>query len=146
MFEKLNQIVKESEQVFLASELSQANLKDAMYEATGVIVDVLKSQLDHGKANDLMSYFSGKQSNYQDLTNAIANKYAYRLNSYFSLNMKDARNLSEQIIPAVMNKFVKQTKESKKEENGIFGLLNWLSGNTVNFENFFLKLNLVKVA
>ncbi|HEX7367744.1 MAG TPA: hypothetical protein VF273_11640 [Pelobium sp.] len=146
MFEKLNQIVRESEQVFLASELSQANLNDAMYEATGVIVDVLKSKLDHGKADVLMSYFTGKQSNFQDLTSAMVNKYAYRLNSYFSLKMSDARNLSEQIIPAVMQKFVQQTQESKKQESGVFGLLNWLSGNTVNFENFFVKLNLVKVA
>ena len=146
MFEKLNQIVKESEQAFLASDLSETALKDAMHEATGVIVDVLKSQLDHGKAKDLMSSFTGRPSNYQGLTKAMINKYAHRLNRYFNLSINDAKNLSEQVIPVVMNKFVKQTMESKKEENGIFTLMNWLSGNTVNFENFFLKLNVVQVA
>nr|WP_294898379.1 hypothetical protein [uncultured Pedobacter sp.] len=146
MFEKLNQIVKESEQVFLASDLSQTAMKDAMNEATAVIVDVLKSQLDHGKAKDLMSSFMGKQSNHQSLTNAMINKYSHRLNSYFNLSINDAKDLSEKVIPVIMNKFVQQTMENKKEENGIFTLMNWLSGNTVNFENFFLKLNLVQVA
>ncbi len=142
MFEKLNQIVKESEATFLASELSQTATKDAMYEATGAIVDVLKSQLDNGKANDLMSYFNGKQSAFQDLTPVMVNKYSHRLNKYFNLSINDARNLSEKVIPVVMSKFVKQTAESKKEENSVFNLMNWLSGNTVNFESFFLKLNL----
>ena len=145
MFEKLNQIVKESEQTFAASKIGQSALKDAMHEATGVIVDVLKSQLDHGKAKDLMSYFMGK-SNYQDLTKTMVNKYSHRLNRYFNLSIDDANDLSEKIIPVVMNKFVKQTMENKKEENGIFNLMNWLSGNTVNFENFFLRLNVVQVA
>lgn len=142
MFEKLNQIVKESEQVFLASELSQSAVKDAMHEATGVIVDVLKTQIDNGKANDLMSYFTGKQANYQSLTKAMVNKYAHRLNSYFNLSITEAKDLSEQLIPVVVNKFIKQTMESKKEEN-VFSLMNWLSGGTVNFEHFFLKLNVV---
>ncbi|HTN21970.1 MAG TPA: hypothetical protein VL125_15930 [Pelobium sp.] len=146
MFERLNKIVKESEQAFLAYGLNENALKDAMHEATGVIVDVLKSQLEHGKAKDLMSSFTGKQSNYQGLTKAMINKYSHRLNRYFNLSIADAKDLSEQVIPVVMSKFVKQTMESKKEENGIFTLMNWLSGNTVNFENFFLKLNVVQVA
>ncbi|WP_017256907.1 hypothetical protein [Pedobacter arcticus] len=146
MFEKLNEIVKESEQIFLASELSKNALNDAMHEATGVIVDVLKAQLDRGKANDLMSYFTGEESNYQNLTDAMVNKYANRLNSYFNLNIKAAKTLSEQVMPIIMSKFIHQTIASKKEENGVFSLLNWLSGNTVNFENFFLKLNVVQVA
>ena len=142
MFEKLNQIVKESEQVFLASNLD-ANIKsDAMCEATGVIVDVLKSQLDNGKADDLMSYFKNKQSDYQGLTMAMVNKYANRLNKYFNLSIGDSKKLSEQIIPVVMEKFVQQTMGNKKEENGLFTLMNLLSGNTVNFENFFSKLKI----
>ncbi|HET8829029.1 MAG TPA: hypothetical protein VFM79_06790, partial [Pelobium sp.] len=117
------------------------------YEATGVIVDVLKSQIDNGKANDLMSYFSGKQTDYQHLTMSMINKYANRLNKYFNLSIKDAKGLSEQIIPVVMAKFIQQTMDRKKEEkNGIFNLMNWLSGNTVNFETFFLKLNVAQLA
>ncbi len=146
MFERLNQIVKESEQAFLASNLNQQIKDGAMYEATGVIVDVLKTQLDNGKANDLMSYFKNKQSNYQGLTKVMVNKYSHRLNEYFNLSMKDSRELSEQIIPIVMSKFVTQTMGNKKEENGLFNLMNWLSGNTVNFENFFLKLRVAPVA
>lgn len=143
MFERLNQIVKESEQAFVASNLDQKVKSDAMYEATGVIVDVLKAQLDNGKVNDLMFYFKNKQSNYQGLTKVMVNKYSHRLNEYFNLDMKDAKELSEQVIPLVMGKFVVQTMGGKKEENGLFTLMNWLSGNTVNFETFFLRLSVV---
>ena len=141
MFEKLNQIVKESDQAFLVSGLSVTAKNDAMCEASGVIVDVLKSQLDNGKANDLMLYFKANQTAYQDLTGLMVNKYAHRLNSYFNLNITDSKGLSEQIIPMVMGKFIVQIMGSKKETNGLFNLMNWLSGNTVNFEKFFLKLN-----
>jgi len=141
MFEKLNQIVKESEQVFLASNLNENIKNDAMCEATGVIVDVLKSHLDNGKAKDVMSYFKAKTSDYQGLTMAIVNKYSHRLNKYFNLSITESKELSEQVIPVVMGKFVNQTMGSKKEEIGVFNLMNWLSGNTVNFETFFLKLN-----
>ncbi len=146
MFEKLNKIVKESEHVFLESNISENTKNDAMYEATGVIVDVLKSQLDNGKAKDLMWYFKNKQSDYQGLTKVMINKYSHRLNEYFNLSMKDSRELSEQVIPVVMSKFVIQTMDNKKEENGLFNLMNWLSGNTVNFETFFLKLKVAQMA
>jgi hypothetical protein len=45
-----------------------------------------------------------------------------------------------------MVKFIKQTNEDKKEEKGVFALLNWLSGNTVNFEEYFLKINKLQLA
>lgn len=146
MFEKLNEIVKENNQTFLASELNETNVDAAINEATGVIVDVLKSELDNGKAKDLMSFFSEKDNVFNSLTRVMVNKYANRLNRYFNLNIKDAKHLSEQIIPTVMRKFVKQTVGTKKEENGVIALLNWLSGYTVNFENFFLKLNVATLA
>ena len=146
MFEKLNELVKESNQTFLASEISENAIDSAINEATGVIVDVLKSELDNGKAKDLMSFFRGKDAAYQSLTKVMVNKYAHRLNKYFNLSIAEARSLSEKVIPAVMGKFVKYTTENKKEENGVIALLNFLSGNTVNFENFFLKLNLAKLA
>lgn len=147
MFEKLNQIVRESEETFFASEICPKAINDAMYEATGAIVDVLKTQLDNGKANDLMSYLTGKQSDYETLTKAMVNKYSNRLNRYFNLSIMDAKRLSEQVIPVVMTKFTKQMANGTKEEkNGIFNLMNWLSGYTVNFETFFLKLNVPAIA
>ncbi|MFC5284203.1 hypothetical protein [Pedobacter alpinus] len=146
MFEKLSQIVKESKQAFLTSEIKEGTIDAAINEATGVIVDVLKSKLDNGKVGELMSFFKGKDAVYQDLTNMMVNKYANRLNKYFNLNINDAKTLSEQVIPAAMNKFVLETVGNKKENTGVFAFLNWLSGNTINFENLFLRLNPVKLA
>lgn len=146
MFEKLNQIVQESQQVFLASELNESSVNDAMHEATGVVVDVLKNQLEHGNAFDLMSYFNGNQPNYQVLTKLMVNKYANRLNQYFNMSIADSKILSTQVIPVVLGKFINQTATDKREESGVIALLNWLSGNTVDFKNLFLKMNLVAVA
>jgi len=146
MFEKLNEIVKESESVFFKSNFNEKAKKDAINEATGVIFDVLKSQLDTGKASDLMNYFKTKHTNIQWITKLMVNKYSSRLNRYFNLSINEAREISEQLIPVVVGKFVAQTMNDKKQDNGLFTLMNWLSGNTVNFEAFFARLNVAKIA
>ena len=141
MLEKLNQIIKESEQAFATSELDDNAIADASNEATGVIVDVSKAQLDSGKADDLMFYFTGGESAYENLTKVMVNKYANRLNRYFNMSIAGARDLSEKVIPTVMHKFVKETLEDKTDKRVIV-FLNWLSGNTVNFEKLFSRLRL----
>ena len=64
MFEKLNQLVRENikTEIFLNGGLPSGVLDYATQEASGVIVDVLKSQLDNGKASDLMCFFEGKKA------------------------------------------------------------------------------------
>lgn len=148
MFEKLNQLIKENvkAEVFLNAGIAHSLLESAVNEASGVIVDVLKSQLDSGKAKDLMMFFKSKESECLVVAKIIIYKYSNRLNKYYNLSSEQAKGLSQILIPVVLNKFIKQTIDSKKEEKGVFALLNWLSGNTVNFEDYFLKINKMQIA
>lgn len=143
MFNKLNQLVKENakKQVFLTAGIAESSLEAAINEASGVIIDVLKSQLDNGKAKDLVSFFNGKKSDREALIRLMTNKYANRINKYYGISSDYARGLSLLVIPSTMERFTSVITEEKKEGNDIFPLLNWLSGNTVNFENFFLRMN-----
>lgn len=148
MFDKLNQLVKENikNEIFLNGGIHSDALESASQEASGVIVDVLKTQLDRGKAVDLMSFFKGKKAESDVLLKMMVNKFANRLNNYYSISAASAKEIAEKIIPKVMGIFVFQTNQNKKAENEIFALLNWLSGYTVNFEKFFTKINGLQTA
>lgn len=148
MFEKINQLVKENikNEVFLNAGLTVNVIEAACHEASGVIIDVMKSQLDNGKAKDLMSFFKGKKFEHDLLVGIMVKKYANRLNKYHGLNNAISNDISKSIIPSVMKKLVAETSADKKEEKGIFAILNWLGGYNVNFEEFFLKMNTLKMA
>jgi len=148
MFNKINQLVKESTktEVFLNAGIAANAIEAANHEASGVIIDVMKSQLDNGKAKDLMNVFKGTKPEYDLLLNLMIKKYANRLNKYHGLSNDAARDIAESVIPPIMNKLVSDTGNDQKEENGIFALFNWLSGYTVNFEQFFTKLNSIQLA
>lgn len=148
MFDKLNQLVKENvkEEIFLEAGISKKFLGTAISEASGVIIDVLKAQLDSGKARDLMSSFKGKKTEQELLIKMMVKKYTNRLNSYHGITTDKASELALAVIPIVMKSFVLVTATNVKEENGIFALLNWLSGNTVNFESFFLRMDELQIA
>ena len=148
MFEKLNQLLKENvkNEVFLSAGIKVDAIESAGHDASGVIIDVLKSQLENGKANDLMSFFRGKKAESDLLFSMMVNKYANRLNKYYTITSSDAKELAAVIIPKVMKLFVVQAKADKNEEKWIFAILNWLSGYTVNFEEFFLKMHRLQMA
>lgn len=148
MFGKLNQIVKENatKDVFLNAGIAENCLEAAVNEASGVMVDILKKQVEAGKAKDVLTFFRSKKTGREAIILLMVKKYANRLNKYYGLDSSEANILSNSIIPTAMDKFIIEIAEEKKDGNSIFPLLNWLSGNTVNFENFFIRTNQVKLA
>lgn len=148
MFGKLNQIVKENatKDVFLTAGIAENSLEAAVNEASGVMVDILKKQVEAGKAKDVLTFFRSKKSGREAIIMLMVKKYANRLDKYYGIGSVEANNLSNSIIPIVMDKFIIEIAEEKKDGNSIFPLLNWLSGNTVNFENFFIRTNQFQIA
>jgi hypothetical protein len=148
MVTKLNQIVKRNstEHLFVNAGILPNQIEAAINEASGAMVDVLKNQLESGKALDLISFFKGIKSNRTLITNLMVKKYTNRLNKYYQISDDAARDLATAIIPASIEQFISQTDDEPKTENGFILLLNWLSGNTVNFESFFLRSKQVQVA
>ncbi|MBC7653856.1 MAG: hypothetical protein H7098_05195 [Oligoflexus sp.] len=148
MFGKLNQIVKENttKDVFLTAGIAENSLEAAVNEASGVMVDVLKQQIEAGKAKDVLTFFRSKKNGREAIIMLMVKKYENRLSKYYGLGSIEANTLSNSIIPTTMDKFIAIIAEDKKDGNSIFPLLNWLSGNTVNFENFFIRTNQFKLA
>jgi hypothetical protein len=148
MVTKLNQIVKRNstEHLFVNAGILPNQIEAAINEASGAMVDVLKNQLESGKALDLISFFKGIKSNRTLITNLMVKKYTNRLNKYYQISDDAARDLATAIIPASIEQFIGQTDDEPKTENGFILLLNWLSGNTVNFESFFLRSKQVQMA
>lgn len=118
----------------------------AINDASGTIVDVLKAQLESGKLKELIKFFQTSGIENSLLITIISKKYANRLNRYYSINMDDAKNIADKLIPNVMNNFILITKQAPIKDDGMFSFLNWLSGNTVNFEALSLKMNTVSFA
>jgi hypothetical protein len=93
-----------------------------------------------------MSFFKGIKSNRTLITSMMVKKYTNRLTQYYHISEIAAYQLAIAIIPSTVEQFVSQTDDQQKSENGFIQLLNWLSGNTVNFENFFLRTNQFQLA
>ena len=148
MVTALNQIVRKNstEHLFLSAGILPTQIEAAINEASGVMVDVLKNQLENGKALDLMSFFKGIKSNRTLITSMMVKKYTNRLTQYYHVSEIAAYQLAIAIIPSTVEQFVSQTDDQQKSDNGFIQLLNWLSGNTVNFENFFLRTNQFQLA
>lgn len=149
MFDKLYQIVKEN---IGTDALQNANIplesrESIVNEASGSIIDVLKSQIDNGNYNDLLAVFKVNHIEKNALVRTMISKYAIRLNKYGSVDIEKARNIASEVIPTIMRKFVLISKEgSYKDENGLFALFNKLSGYTINFETLFGKIPHTKLA
>ena len=104
MVTALNQIVRKNstEHLFLSAGILPTQIEAAINEASGVMVDVLKNQLENGKALDLMSFFKGRKFEHDLLLGMMIKKYANRLNKYHGLNNNVSREIAENIIPSVI--------------------------------------------
>ena|SRR6476661_4269045 len=148
MFGKLYSLVKENMEISMMQKAKvPATAYDAVAnEASGTIIDVLKSQIDNGKAGDLFAFFNISHMESNSLVMSIISKYAIRLNKYYGIHITDAKLLAQTLIPKVMKKFVFMANEGKKTEHGVLAILNKLSGNTVNFETLFGKMPHMQLA
>ena len=117
MFEKLFQLVKinAGKAVIENPEIAAKDRESVITEASSTIIDVLKSQIETGKMKDLVTFFqlSGIYNN--PMVNKMVNKFANRLNTYYSIEPNTAYTISEQLIPTVMVQLVQQSKNETKE-------------------------------
>ncbi len=148
MFQRLHQIVKlHASKIIGNNNIIEDQFKESVAnDASGTIIDVLKSHIDSGKAKDIYTFLNSQLASNNNLCQIIANKYANRLNKYYHININDAKSIANKLIPEVMNNFATSTKQATKEEEGVFSFLNSLSGYTINFQSLFNKMNYMQIA
>ncbi len=142
MFEKLYALVKENlgKDTLEKAQVPQKFYDAIVNEASGTIIDVLKSQIEKGKHQDLWNVFMYSCVKNVQLIRSISNKYAMRLNTNYGIAIDKAKYMAEDIIPSIMEKFVFTYRNGlESDKQGIFTLFNNLSGNTINYEVFLSK-------
>lgn len=143
MFDRLYLLVKENLRVEIMdyAQIPAQFHDNIINEASGTIIDVLKSHIEIGRYQDLWSAFMFSCAYKARLITIISNKYALRLNKYYGVAVDKAKNMAQEVIPTVLDKYVSLYKtEDDKTGKGIFALFNILSGNKMNYECFLGKI------
>lgn len=140
MFEKLFLLVKNNagKAVINNPEIPEKYRESVITEASSSIIDVLKSQIESGRMKDLVSFFQLTGIRNNPLVNKIVNKFANRLNKYYSIAPNSAYTISSELIPTVMIQLVQQSKKDHNKDLGI--LFSQLNGNRADLSGLVNKM------
>ncbi len=129
MFEKLFLLVKNNagKAVINNPEIPEKDRESVITEASSSIIDVLKNQIESGRIKDLVGFFQLTGIRNNPIVNNIVNKFANRLNKYYSISPNTAYSVSSELIPAVMVQLVQQSKNAHNKDLGI--MFTQLNGN-----------------
>ena len=97
-------------------------------EASSSIIEVLKSQVETGKIKDLIKFFQFSGYN-NSLVSSMVNRFANKLNNFYSIDPNSAWTAANSLIPPVMQELVKQSKNEQNMDFGLANLLTKLNGN-----------------
>ena len=145
MFEKLFLLVKNNAGTAIIDnpEIPEKYHEAVVNDATSSIIEVLKGQMEMGKMKDLISFFQFSGLYNKSLVSSIVNKFATKLNKYYSVEPVAALKISNALIKPVMAELI---QESKNEKNMDFGLSNLLSKLTGGQRDMSSLVNHMMVA
>src|ERR1700692_1925228 len=81
-------------------------------EASSSIIEVLKGQVETGRIKDLIKFFQFSGYN-NSLVSSIVNRFANKLNNFYSIDPNSAWTAANSLIPPVMQELVKQSKNEQ---------------------------------
>lgn len=130
MFEKLFQLVKNNAgTAVIDNPAIPVKYHEAVInEASSSIIEVLKSQVETGKIKDLIKFFQFSGYN-NSLVSSMVNRFANKLNNFYSIDPSSAWSAANSLIPPVMQEIVKQSKNEQNIEFGLANLLTKLNGD-----------------
>lgn len=131
MFEKLFLLVKDNAGTAVVNNpVIPAKYHEAVInEASSSIIEVLKGQLESGKVKELIKYFQFSGSYNNSLVSSITNRFANKLNTFYSIDPAHALAAAKALIPTVMNELIKETKSGEAKEFALGTMLTKLNGN-----------------
>ncbi|WP_295770830.1 hypothetical protein [uncultured Mucilaginibacter sp.] len=131
MFEKLFLLVKNNAGMAIMNNpvIPAASREAVLTEASSSIIDVLKNSMETGRVNDIIKFFQFSGSYNQNLVSSMSNKFANRLNKFYSIDMTAAHDAANSLIPAVMNQLVQETNSEQPKEFALGTMLSQLNGN-----------------
>ncbi len=141
MFEKLFMLVKNNAgMAVVQNPMIPAKYHEAvMNEASSSIIEVLKGQMENGKLKDMVKYFQFPGIYNNPLINSTVNKFANKLNNFYSIEPVAAMEIAKELIPPVMQEIIQQSKNEQDTDFSLSKLLTMLSGNN-NMNNLLSQL------
>ncbi|GAB3935324.1 hypothetical protein [Mucilaginibacter myungsuensis] len=134
MFEKLFMLVKDNAgRAVLNNPIIAEKYRDAvMIEASSSIIDGLKKQMETGKLNDVVQFFKHSGQYSAALITNIANRFADKLNDFYGVTPEEARDVSNMLIPEVMNNILARSKNVQDTDFAPGYMLSSINGNDVS--------------
>lgn len=115
MIENLNNLVKEnaSAEIINNNAIPNAQNEEAVREASTAIEDSLKTSLAGGNVTQVANLFNGTSDNAatNPVTKQATTNFMDRLQSRFGLNVQQAANIANNLIPTVVKKLVQKTND-----------------------------------
>jgi glutathionyl-hydroquinone reductase len=142
MFEKLFLLVKNNAGVAVMNNpVIPAGSREAVInEASSSIIEVLKNQMESGHIKDVINYFQFSGSYNESLVTSMINKFANRINKFYSIDMASAQATANSLIPAVMKQLVQLSNNKQTEEFALGTMLSKLNGNQADLNGLVNKL------
>jgi hypothetical protein len=131
MLENLLELVKSNagDSVVKNTAVPNEHNDAVINQASGSIVESLKSQMAGGNIGDLLSTLGGKTgiTNNPVVANVISS-VSGSLMSKFGLSKEAASSVSDKLVPDVMTQLVKKTNDPNDSSFDLGGIFNTLSG------------------
>src|SRR6476469_7678996 len=150
MLENLNNLVKQNADATIINNTAIPNQRndEAVQEASTAIKESLKTSLSGGKVNEVANLFnsSGEHITSNAVTQQATGNFIDRLQSRFGLNVQQAANIANNLIPTVLKKLVQKTSDPADNSFNLQKIFNEVSNGKTNGLNVQEMMTKIKVS
>jgi hypothetical protein len=148
MVENLNSLVKENANTAIINNTAIPNERneEAVKEASTAIEESLKTSLADGNVKEVANLFNstGENVSANPVTQQATTNFTSRLQSRFGLNVQQAANVANNLIPTVLKKLVHRTADPNDKSFDLQKIFNEVSEGKTNGLNVQGMLNKFK--
>ncbi len=136
MVENLNNLVKQNADAVIINNMAipQERNEEAVQEASTAIEESLKTSLSGGNVKEVANLFNGTGDNVtgSPVTQQATGNFIDRLQSRFGLDVPQAANIANNLIPTVLKKLVQKTSDPADKTFDIQKIFNEVSAGKTN--------------
>ena len=139
MIENLDNLVKQNADTTIINNTAIPNDRneEAVQEASTAIEDSLKTSLSGGNVKEVANLFDGTGENVtaNPVTQKATGNFMDRLQSRFGLNVQQAANIANNLIPTVLKRLVQKTADPADNSFNLQKIFNEVSGGKTGGPN-----------
>jgi hypothetical protein len=148
MIENLNSLVKQNADAAIINNTAIPNERneEAVQEASTAIEDSLKTSLSGGNVTEVANLFNGTGDDVtaNPVTQHATGNFIDRLQSRFGLNVQQAANVANNLIPTVLKRLVQKTADPADKSFDLQKIFNEVSSGKTNGINVQLMMTKFK--